>query len=212
MGEPKDAINATCKAPHACDSHAGQTVALGKPSAHDLSRRQLLRIGLTATSFLAGGLQSILPTPAFAQSDTHSRCSIGGPHAGQQALHVGQTDRSRAGPRRAQATHRGEAGAVCRGAILCRFARTGRTRVRSEHWAHLCDQGCRKLDHARNHRQPGIWRCGFGNKGDSGDGALQLWSSQGDHPRQGSTRTDQCIVSAYPTSRQSSGFGSRIRH
>ena len=37
---------------------------------HELSRRQLLRVGLTATatSFLAGGLQSILPAQAYAQS------------------------------------------------------------------------------------------------------------------------------------------------
>ncbi len=37
---------------------------------HELSRRQLLRVGLTATatSFLTGGLQSILPAQAYAQS------------------------------------------------------------------------------------------------------------------------------------------------
>ena len=41
-----------------------------KLSDHELSRRQLLRVGLTATatSFLAGGLQSILPAQAYAQS------------------------------------------------------------------------------------------------------------------------------------------------
>ena len=136
-----------------------------KPSGQELPRRQLLRMGVTVTaaSFLAGGVDLALPFCAHAQSTLTPNVALDQLVAGNKRFTSGRLtayDQDLTILKQ----HTEEKQEPFAAVLSCADSRVPvELRFRSEHRAYFCNQDRREHDNARNHRQPGIRRRGFGN-------------------------------------------------